>query len=132
MPRPLVLAGSVTMLCAGLDGAMPYAVVDGMLGRSPAYAGGLYAPQGIGSVTIGLPAGPRLRRLPGRVFAAAGITLFAAALTLRALPYDTVALTACALIGLGLPRVLIAAMTAVRRETPEAVAGRTSARRRAP
>lgn len=33
--RPLVLAGSVTMLCAGLNGAMLYAVVDGVLGRSP-------------------------------------------------------------------------------------------------
>ncbi|MFJ6435086.1 MFS transporter [Streptomyces sp. NPDC091416] len=125
--RPLVLAGSVTMLCAGLNGALLYAVVDGVLGRSPAYAGVLYAAQGIGSVTIGLLAGPLLRRLPERVFAAVGITVFAAALGLRALPYDTVALTACALIGLGLPCVLIAAMTAVQRETPDAVAGRTSA-----
>lgn len=33
--RPLVLAGSVTMLCAGLNGATLYAVVDGVLGRSP-------------------------------------------------------------------------------------------------
>lgn len=46
---------------------------------------------------------------------------------LRALPYDTVALMACALIGLGLPCVLIAAMTAVQRETPDEVLGRTSA-----
>lgn len=125
--RPLVLAGSVTMLCAGLNGAMLYAVVDGVLGRSPAYAGVLYAAQGIGSVTVGLLAGPLLRRLPERVFAAAGITVFAVALGLRALPYDTVALMACALIGLGLPCVLIAAMTAVQRETPDAVLGRTSA-----
>ncbi|MFI6899300.1 MFS transporter [Streptomyces sp. NPDC050256] len=125
--RPLVLAGSVTMLCAGLNGAMLYAVVDGVLGRSPAYAGVLYAAQGIGSVTVGLLAGPLLRRLPERVFAAAGITVFAVAVGLRALPYDTVALMACALIGLGLPCVLIAAMTAVQRETPDAVLGRTSA-----
>ncbi|WP_326663608.1 MFS transporter [Streptomyces sp. NBC_00385] len=125
--RPLVLAGSVTMLCAGLNGAMLYAVVDGVLGRSPAYAGVLYAAQGIGSVTVGLLAGPLLRRLPERVFAAAGITVFAVAVTLRALPYDAVALMACALIGLGLPCVLIAAMTAVQRVTPDAVLGRTSA-----
>lgn len=32
--RPLVLAGGATMLCAGLNGAMVYAVVDG-LGHSP-------------------------------------------------------------------------------------------------
>ncbi|MFE9818273.1 MFS transporter [Streptomyces sp. NPDC005773] len=125
--RPLVLAGSVTMLCAGLNGAMLYAVVDGVLGRSPAYAGVLYAAQGIGSVAVGLLAGPLLRRMPERVFAAAGITVFAVAVGLRALPYDTVALTACALIGVGLPCVLIAAMTAAQRETPDAVLGRTSA-----
>lgn len=102
------------MLCAGLNGAMLYAVADGMLGGSPAYAGVLYAAQGIGSVTVGL-----LRRMPERVFAV-GVCL-------RALPYDTVALMACALIGVGLPCVLIAAMTAVQRETPDAVPGRTSA-----
>ncbi|MEU1473350.1 MFS transporter [Streptomyces sp. NPDC005761] len=125
--RPLVLAGSVTMLCAGLNGATLYAVVDGVLGRSPAYAGVLLAVQGLGSVTIGLLAGPLLRRLPERVFTAAGIALFAVAVGLRALPCDAVALPACGLIGAGLPCVLIAAMTAVQRETPDAVLGRTAA-----
>ncbi|MER5274591.1 MFS transporter [Streptomyces sp. NPDC002809] len=125
--RPLVLAGAVTMLCAGLNGATLYAVVDGVLGRSPAYAGVLSAVQGAGSVTIGLLAGPLLRRLPERVFTAAGIAVFAVAVGLRALPYDAVALVACGLIGVGLPCVLIAAMTAVQRETPDAVLGRTAA-----
>lgn len=125
--RPLVLAGAVTMLCAGLNGAALYAVVDGVLDRSPAYAGVLSAVQGAGSVTLGLLAGPLLRRLPERVFTAAGITLFAVAVGLRALPYDAVALVACGLIGMGLPCVLIAAMTAVQRETPDAVLGRTAA-----
>ncbi|MEV7404276.1 MFS transporter [Streptomyces sp. NPDC091267] len=125
--RPLVLAGSVTMLCAGLNGATLYAVVDGTLGHSPAYAGVLSVAQGAGSVTVGLLAGPLLRRLPERVFSAAGIAVFAVGVGLRALPYDTVALGACALIGAGLPCVLIAAMTAVQRETPDALLGRTAA-----
>ncbi|MFI6727702.1 MFS transporter [Streptomyces atratus] len=125
--RPLVLAGSVAMLCAGLNGAAIYAVVDDGLGHSPAYAGVLYAVQGAGSVTAGLLAGPLLRRLPERVFTAAGIALFAVAVGVRALPYDAVALVASAAIGVGLPCVLIAAMTAVQRETPDAVLGRTAA-----
>ncbi|WP_406098152.1 MFS transporter [Streptomyces sp. NBC_01013] len=125
--RPLVLAGSVTMLCAGVNGATLYAVVDRVLDRSPAFAGVLSAAQGIGSITIGLLAGPLLRRLPERVFTASGIAVFALAVSLRALPYDTVALVACGLIGAGLPCVLIAAMTAVQRETPDAVLGRTAA-----
>ncbi|NEC69012.1 MFS transporter [Streptomyces sp. SID9727] len=125
--RPLVLAASATMLCAGLNGAALYAVVDGTLGHSPAYAGVLSVAQGLGSVTVGLFAGALTRRLPGRVFAAAGIAVFGVAVGLRAVPSDAVALTACALIGVGLPCVLIAALTAVQRETPDAVLGRTAA-----
>ncbi|MFJ1895698.1 MULTISPECIES: MFS transporter [unclassified Streptomyces] len=124
--RPLVFAGSVTMLCAGLNGATLYAAVD-RLGHSPAYAGVLSAVQGVGSVAVGLLAGPLLRRLPERVFTAAGIALFGVAVGLRAVPYDAVALPACGLIGAGLPCVLIAAMTAVQRETPDALLGRTAA-----
>lgn len=125
--RPLVLAGSVAMLCAGLNGAAVYAVIDTVLGHSPTYAGVLYAVQGAGSVVVGLLAGPLLRRLPERVFTAAGIALFAVAVGVRALPYDAVALVASAAVGAGLPCVLIAAMTAVQRETPKAVLGRTAA-----
>ncbi|MFE1405491.1 MFS transporter permease [Streptomyces sp. NPDC058770] len=80
-----------------------------------------------GSVAVGLLAGPLLRRMDERVFAAAGTAVFAVAIALRALPYDAVALAGSAIIGFGLPCVLIAAMTAVQRETPDAVLGRTSA-----
>ncbi|MEV5657915.1 MFS transporter [Streptomyces sp. NPDC052291] len=125
--RPLVLAASATMLCAGLNGATLYAVVDDVLGHSPAYAGVLSVAQGLGSVAVGLCAGALMRRLPERVFAAAGIAVFGVAVGLRAVPSDATALAACALIGVGLPCVLIAALTAVQRETPDAVLGRTAA-----
>ncbi|MBZ9642145.1 MFS transporter [Streptomyces sp. PSKA30] len=124
--RPLVLAGGTTMLFAGLSGAMVYAVIDG-LGHAPAYAGVLYAVQGAGSVAIGLLSGPALRRLGERRFAAYGIALTAAAAGLRAIPSDPVALVCSAAIGAGLPCVLIAALTAVQRETPDALLGRTVA-----
>ncbi|MFJ8633241.1 MFS transporter [Streptomyces sp. NPDC093568] len=124
--RPLVLAGGTTMLFAGLGGALVYAVVDG-LGHAPAYAGVLYAVQGAGSVAIGLLSGPALRRLGERRFAAYGIALTALAAGLRSIPYDAVALACSAAIGVGLPCVLIAALTAVQRETPDALLGRTAA-----
>lgn len=124
--RPLLLAGAVTMLCAGVNGALVYAVIDG-LGRSPAYAGVLYAAQGAGSVAAGLLSGPALRRFGELRFAAWGITLTAVAVALRAVPYDAVALVCGAAIGLGLPCVLIAALTAVQRETPDAFLGRAVA-----
>ncbi|WP_137990124.1 MFS transporter [Streptomyces vilmorinianum] len=125
--RPLVLTGSFTMLLAGVNGAAIYAVVDRGLGHSPAYAGVLYAVQGAGSVVAGLAAGPLLRRIPERLLATAGLALFALAAGARAVPHDGVALAASAVIGLGLPWVLIAAMTAVQREAPETAVGRAAA-----
>ncbi|WP_329069504.1 MFS transporter [Streptomyces sp. NBC_01429] len=125
--RPLVGAAAATMLLAGLNGAAVYAVVDQGLGRAPTYVGVLYAVQGAGSVLTGLLAGPLLRRLPERVFGAAGIALFAVSVAARALPYDAVVLAGAAGVGAGLPCVLIAALTAVQREIPGAVLGRTAA-----
>ncbi|MGW2699719.1 MFS transporter [Streptomyces sp. NPDC001340] len=124
--RPLVRAGGTTMLLASLAGTTLYAVVD-RLGHSPAYAGVLYAVQGAGSVAVGLVSGPALRRLGGRRFAAAGIALTAAGVAARAVPSDPVALVAGAAVGLGLPCVLIAALTAVQRETPGPLLGRATA-----
>ncbi|MFD7242705.1 MFS transporter [Streptomyces massasporeus] len=124
--RPLVLAGGATMLCAGLNGAMVYAVVDG-LGHSPAYTGVLYAVQGAGSVAVGLLSGPALRHLGARRFATSGIALLALAVALRGVPSDPLALVCSAAIGMGLPPVLIAAMTSVQRETPGALLGRATA-----
>ncbi|MEV8597717.1 MFS transporter [Streptomyces sp. NPDC052012] len=124
--RPLALAGGVTMLCAGLSGALTYAVVED-LGRSPAYAGVLYAVQGAGSVVIGLCSGPALRHLGERRLAAWGIALLAAAVALRAVPDDVLALACSAAIGAGLPAVLIATLTAVQRETPGTLLGRVTA-----
>ncbi|MFF8963348.1 MFS transporter [Streptomyces globisporus] len=125
--RPLVTAGAATMFLAGVNGAVTFAYVDEVLGRAPAYAGVLYAVQGAGSVAVGLLAGPLLRRLPERLFAAGGIAVFALGVGARTVSPDSVALGASAAIGFGLPCVLIAAMTAVQRETPDAVLGRTAA-----
>ncbi|MFB6956549.1 MFS transporter [Streptomyces sp. NPDC056309] len=124
--RPLVLAGGATMLWTGVNGALVYAVVDG-LGRAPAYAGVLYAVQGAGSVAVGLASGAALRHLGGRRFAACGIALTAVGVALRAIPSEPVALMCSAAIGAGLPCVLIAALTAVQRETPAQLLGRATA-----
>lgn len=124
--RPLVRAGGVTMCLASLGSSLNYAVVAA-LGHSPAYTGVLYAVQGVGSVGAGLVAGPALRRLGERRFAAYGIALTGVALAGRAMPCD-MALLACGLAGgLGLPCVLIAAHTAVQREIPAAALGRATA-----
>ncbi|MFB6835880.1 MFS transporter [Streptomyces sp. NPDC056361] len=125
--RPLVATGAVTMLLAGVNGAAIYAVVDRGLGHAPAYAGVLYAVQGAGSVLAGLVTGPLLRRIPERTLAAAGLALFAVAVGVRALPYGATALAASAVIGIGLPWVLVAVVTAVQREAPAEAVGRVAA-----
>ncbi len=75
----------------------------------------------------GAAGGAAAAPLPERAFAAGGIAVFGSAVAARAVPLDTVALAASAAIGFGLPCVLIAAATAVQRETPDAVLGRTAA-----
>ncbi|MFJ5079335.1 MFS transporter [Streptomyces sp. NPDC088553] len=125
--RPLVATGAFTMLLAGVNGAAVYAVVDRGLGHAPAYAGVLYAVQGVGSVLAGLVTGPLLRRIPERTLAAAGLALFAVAVGVRALPYEATALAASAAIGLGMPWVLVAVVTAVQREAPAEAVGRVAA-----
>ncbi|MET9405709.1 MFS transporter [Streptomyces sp. NPDC002935] len=124
--RVLVLAGGTTMLLAGINGATVYAVAEG-LGHSPAYVGVLYVAQGAGSVAVGLVSGTLLRWLGEQRFAACGIALTAVAVVLRAVPSDAVALAAGAAVGVGLPCPLIAAFTAVQRETPAHLLGRVSA-----
>ncbi|MFJ6567280.1 MFS transporter [Streptomyces sp. NPDC091292] len=125
--RPLVLAGGATMLLAGLNGALIFAVVDDGLGRSPGFVGVLYAVQGAGSVAVGLVSGALLRRLGAYRFAAAGTALFAVAVAARALPYDVVVLASGVAVGMGLPCVLIAALTTIQRETPDSRLGRATA-----
>lgn len=124
--RPLVLAGGAAMLLSGLGSATLYAVVEG-LGHSPAYAGPLYVLQGAGSVAVGLASGPLLRRLGERRFAAYGIALTGAAMALRAVPADLAVLGSGVAAGMGLPCALIAGLTAVQRETPKELLGRTAA-----
>ncbi|MGW0839841.1 MFS transporter [Streptomyces sp. NPDC002787] len=124
--RPLVLAGGTTMLLSGVNGALIYAVVES-LGHSPAYTGLLHVAQGTGSIAIGLITGPLLRRLGELPFAAYGIALTGSAVALRAVPNDILALACSAAIGVGLPCVLTATLTAVQSATPSGLLGRTTA-----
>ncbi|MFJ6485841.1 MFS transporter [Streptomyces sp. NPDC091682] len=125
--RTLVAVGAAVMFLAGLNGAAIYAVAGDVLGHAPTYVGVLYAVQGAGSVLSGLLAGPLLRCVPERMFTAVGVTLFALGAGVRALPYEAVALAGSAAIGAGLPCVLVAALTAVQREVPNAALGRAAA-----
>jgi MFS family permease len=125
--RTLVLAGSAALVVSGVSSTATFALLDDGLHRSPAYAGVLTTAQGLGSVVSGLAAGALLRRMPERGFAAAGLALFALGSLARAAPWPTVVVVGSVLIGAGLPCPLVAASTAVQRETPAGLRGRVAA-----
>lgn len=124
--RRLVLAGGSVMLLSGLNASAIYAVVDFGLHRSAAFVGVLYTFQGVGSMLSGLAAGALMRRMPEPAFSAAGIVVFSLGVLLRATPSTSLALAGSVLVGAGLPCALIAALTAVQRETPETLLGRVA------
>ncbi|WJV49547.1 MFS transporter [Streptomyces flavofungini] len=124
--RPLVVAGGLTMLSSGVSGALVYAIVEA-LGHSPAYTGALYVAQGAGSVAVGIASGALMRRVGERRFAGGGIALTAVSAVLLALPWDALVLTGSLANGVGLPCVLVAALTAVQREAPQELVGRVAA-----
>ncbi|MFD0574034.1 MFS transporter [Kitasatospora gansuensis] len=115
------------MVASSLSSAATYAMLDVGLHRSPAFAAVLTTLQGLGSVVSGLAAGALLRRMPERTFAAAGIALFALGVLARSTPSLPLVLAGSLAIGLGLPYPLIAALTAVQRETPGELLGRVAA-----
>jgi MFS family permease len=125
--RHLVLCTGATMLLMGLTGAMAYAVVDDGLHRPPEFLGVLTAAQGVGSVISGLATGPMLRRMTERRLVAGALVTFAVGLALRATPWEAIVAAGSVAVGLGVPAVLIATMTAVQRETPGALTGRVAA-----
>lgn len=124
--RPLVVAGGLTMLSSGVSGALVYAIVDA-LGHSPAYTSTLYVAQGAGSVAVGIASGALLRRVGERRFAGGGIALTAVSAVLLASPWDALVLAGSFANGVGLPCVLVAALTAVQREAPPELLGRVAA-----
>ncbi|MFD5700032.1 MFS transporter [Streptomyces lasiicapitis] len=124
--RPLVVAGGLTMLSSGLGGALVYAIVEA-LGHSPTYTSVLYVAQGAGSVAVGLASGALMRRFGARRYAGAGIALTGVSAVLNALPWDAAVLAGSVANGVGLPCVLVAALTAVQRETPGELVGRVAA-----
>ncbi|QPP05469.1 MFS transporter [Streptomyces bathyalis] len=125
--RTLVCAGAAALAVSALSSTATYALLDSGLHRPPAYAGVLTAAQGLGSLVIGLAAGALLRRMPERCFAAAGFAAFALGSLARAAPWWPVVVAGSVLIGAGLPCPLVAALTAVQRDSPDRMMGRIAA-----
>ena len=125
--RAVVLVAAVTMLMAGLSTAVQYAVVDDGLHRPAAFLGVLTSVHGVGSIVGGLLAGRLVNRYGELPLAGWGALLFAVGTALRCLPWTPAVLVSALLMGAGLPWTVIAAMTAVQRQTPHTLLGRVAA-----
>jgi MFS family permease len=125
--RSLVVTSGTVMVLAGLNNTATFAMLDAGLHRSPAFAGVLTPVQGLGSMVGGLAAGALMRRMPARAFSAAGLALFAVGVLARATPWLPVVLGGTFALGVGVPWPVIAALTAVQRETPAELLGRVAA-----
>jgi MFS family permease len=125
--RQMVTALLLSILLIGFCETLVFAVVDRGLHRPPAFVGVLLTVQGAGSVAGGPLAGLLIRRIGGRRLFGLGLALLGAAGILLAVPELPVVLAAAASFGLGVPWVLVSAITVLQRETPAALLGRASA-----
>lgn len=121
--RPVIVA-SVAMVASGVATAGLYGVVDEALQRPPAFLGVLSSIQGGTAIVAGLIVGWLMTRLKGEApVGLLGAGVFALGCLAHATGWLPATLVGSALVGLGLPWTVVAAMTAVQRHTPPAMLG---------
>lgn len=122
---PVTLA-AVSIAMSGFTTAALYTVVTTELALPSTFLGVLASAQGGGSVLAGLAVGRLVDRWGAVAVGVAGTALFAAGCLGRCLPWSPATIAASAVIGVGLPWTLVAAVTAVQTHTPPALLGRIS------
>jgi len=121
--RPVIVA-SLAMLGSGIATAGLYGVVAELLHRPPAFLGVLSSIQGGAAIVAGLLVGWLMSRFGGEApVALLGGVLFALGCLAHATGWLPATLVGSALVGLGLPWTVVAALTAVQRHTPAAMLG---------
>lgn len=122
---PVTLA-AVSIAMSGFTTAALYTVVTTELALPSTFLGVLASAQGGGSVLAGLAVGRLVDRWGAVAVGVAGTALFAAGCLGRCLPWSPATVAASAVIGVGLPWTLVAAVTAIQTHTPPALLGRIS------
>ncbi|WP_229074805.1 MFS transporter [Actinoplanes sp. DH11] len=125
--RLTVGLAATAIAMSGFTTAALYAVVTTDLGLPATVLGVLLSVQGAGSVLGGLVAGRLIAARGAVTIGVAGTVLFAAGCLLRCLPWPPAVFAASALIGVGLPWTVVAAVTAVQTHAPAASLGRVAA-----
>ncbi|HVQ93059.1 MAG TPA: MFS transporter [Mycobacteriales bacterium] len=125
--RQLLVAAALTTLVAGFAETVIFAVVDTALHRPPAFVGVLEMAMAVGAVLGGLASARLVRRLGGARAAATGMLLIGTGAGLLAVPVTGVVLAGMAILGAGVPALVVALFTTLQRSTPAHLQGRAFA-----
>ncbi|MER7418296.1 MFS transporter [Micromonospora peucetia] len=124
--RAIVLVGALVVTMSGLTTAATFAVVDEGLGLSVAFMGVLSSAQGAGALAGGLLTGRLMEKRGEALVGMLGAVLFAVGTAARLLPWTPGVVASSVVVGVGLPWAVVAAMTAVQRQTPQDLLGRVA------
>ena len=122
--RRMVLASTAAFAGAGMIDVAMFSLVAQGLHRPPALIGVLTSVEGVGSVIAGLTVGQMMRRTGEYAVACAGFLLNGVGLAASSTATVVGVFGGAALIGLGLPMVLVAELTILQRRTPADLQGR--------
>jgi MFS family permease len=122
--RQLLGAVGVSLLVAGFFETIDFALVSQGLHRSPSFVGVLFMAQGVTAVPGGLTASGVVRRFGELKAAAMGMALVAVGSALCIDAQLAVIVTGIAILGFGVPWLVVALFTAVQRFTAMPLQGR--------
>ena len=124
--RQLTIALTLALFVMGFFETLGIAIATVGLHHAPTWTGVLVTAMGVTGIVGGVSAGAVLKRIgPGRL-TAAGLALCSLSALVMAAPVDAVVLLGALLFGLGLPFVIVGAITAVQLHTPNELIGRVS------
>ncbi|SES35020.1 Transmembrane secretion effector [Lentzea xinjiangensis] len=122
--RRLTIGAAVAMTVFGFTESAVYAVLERGLQKPPEFFGVLASVQGVGSVVGGVTAALLLRRRAEHEVVAAGLVASAIGVLCWTLPSLPAVLAGAAAGGLGLPWIVIGALTLLQRRAPNNLQGR--------
>ncbi|HET9187401.1 MAG TPA: MFS transporter, partial [Acidothermaceae bacterium] len=122
--RQLVGSIAVVLLVVGFLETISFALVTEGLHRSASYVGVVFMAQGLMAVPGGLTAGRAVRRLGELRAAGLGMALIAIGSAVCIDAQTLVVVVGVALLGFGVPWVVVALFTAVQKWTPADLQGR--------
>jgi MFS family permease len=122
--RQMLVAGALTLAVLGFSETLVFAIVSDGLHRPPSFVGVLMATQGVGAVAGATSAARIVRRAGERVPAGLGMALVAAGALLTISAALPVVLAGVVLFGVGMPWIVVAAITLLQRVTPAELQGR--------